>query len=414
MQSTRREAVVSAVLVLMTFSLGFAEFVLIGIVGDVAGGIGADLTSVGNIVGYCAVACAVGTPIIALATSRVPRRLLFVVLLALFNAGNLATLVVDAYWPLVLSRLLPAVAGGTLITLCMTIVPDVVRKERTALVLSLVLAGYSVSSVVGVPLGTLLGSAYGWRAAYIAVFACGVVSSVALVAVLPQNNAAQQGAGIAEQLRLLADPRILLVVAMMVFVAGSTYVFYTYMTPILQDVMGYGPAMTSIALGAFGVACVVSNLISGKVANGPGIKGLPAIFTVHGLLLMALPATIGLGFVGIANMVLVGLVMYAMNSTVQMFFQRVARGLSGSAGILVVAAPHGIQRRHRIRLICGRRRCGRAGHDRHRPRWRSHGPVRRRDGACAQQVDAQSSAGRTKVYPSIKKRPRTIWVRGRL
>lgn len=314
------------VLVLMAFSLGFAEFVLIGIVGDVAADIGADLTAVGNLVGYYALACAVGTPLIALATGGMGRTRLIAALLVLFNLGNLATLFVSAYEPLVASRLLPAATGGTLMALCMTLVPEAAPR-RTALVLSLVLAGYSVSSVVGVPIGTVLAAALGWRAAYVLVFVCGLVSSVALMFCLPPDPVrhAQAASGVRAQLRLLGDARVLLNVAMMMCVAGSTYVFYTYLTPILQDVMGYSTAVTGVILGLFGVACVVSNILSGKVASGPGLAGLPVIFLVHAVLLAALALTIPLGAVGVANMLLVGLVMYAMNSTVQLFYQQVAR-----------------------------------------------------------------------------------------
>ena len=87
----------------------------------------------------------------------------------------------------------------------------------------------------------------------------------------------------------------------------------------------YSTAVTGVILGLFGVACVVSNILSGKVASGPGLAGLPVIFLVHAVLLAALALTIPLGAVGVANMLLVGLVMYAMNSTVQLFYQQVAR-----------------------------------------------------------------------------------------
>jgi DHA1 family inner membrane transport protein len=325
MHAKSRPVLVSALLVLMTFALGFAEFVLIGIVNPVAEGIGSDIVSVGNIVSWYALVCAFGTPALALATGRLPQRKVFLALLLFFNLGNLLTMFAGDYLFLLATRMLPAVSGGTLMALCMAFVPEVASKRATPLVLSLVLAGYSVSSVIGVPIGTMLAGSFGWRAAYLAVLVSGLVASAALVPFLPHVEGAGAAATLRAQVRLLGDRRVLLCVAMMVLVAGSTYVFYTYMTPILEDVMGFDDTSVSVILAVFGIACVASNLLSGWIASNFGVRGLPLTFTMHAALLAALGATIGMGLTGVVNMILVGLVMYAMNSTVQLLYQRVAR-----------------------------------------------------------------------------------------
>lgn len=317
----------AALLVLLAFALGFAEFVLIGITSDVAEGLGTSLTLVGDVVGYYALACAVATPVVALATASASRFKVMAVLLAVFNVGNLATLFAGTYPVLLASRMLPAVTSGTLIALALAYVPDIVGGKRAPHVVGLVLAGFSTSSVIGVPIGTALAGAFGWRAAYVCVFALGIVASVLLLPALARTPSPKPAEAVTlrAQLRILADPRILANIAMILAGAGSTYVFYTYLTPILETVAGFDTAAVSIVLALFGAACVGSNLISGAVASRFGMRALPVTFALHAALLAALGATVATGALGVANIVAVGLLMYVMNSTVQMLFQNVAR-----------------------------------------------------------------------------------------
>ena len=321
--SPRRTAFAAALLVALAFALGFAEFVLIGITPAVAEGLGEPLTLVGDLVGYYALACAVATPVVALATARADRFKVMAALLAVFSAGNLLTLFADDYALLLVSRMLPAATSGTLLALALTYVPDIVAKERVAAVLGLVLAGFSVSSVVGVPIGTALADMLGWKAAYACVFALGLAVSAALLPALPRGSSAH-AAGAAptlrSQLRLLGDARVLGAAAMILAGVASTYVFYTYLAPILADVVGLDAPGASLVLLLFGVTCV-----SGWVADRFGLRALPVVFVTHAALLALLAASLPAGVVGIANILAVGLLMYVMNSTVQMLFQDVAR-----------------------------------------------------------------------------------------
>ncbi|MBC2889280.1 MFS transporter [Gordonibacter massiliensis (ex Traore et al. 2017)] len=324
--SKTRPSFVAALLVALAFALGFAEFVLIGITPDVAEGLGEPLTLIGDIVGYYALACAVAAPVVALATARANRFKLTAVLLVVFNAGNLLTLFADGYALLLMSRLLPAATSGTLLAIALTYVPEIVDAGKVARVLSFVLAGFSVSSVVGVPIGTALADAFGWKAAYACVLALGLVVSALLLPALPRKaRAAHETTTLRSQLRLLGDRRVLANIAMILAGAASTYVFYTYLTPVLEDVMGFGGGAVSVILFALGAACVASNLLSGWVANRFGMRALPLTFALHAALLALLAVTVPLGAAGLADIACVCLLMYVMNSTVQMLFQDVAR-----------------------------------------------------------------------------------------
>lgn len=327
----QRPALVAALLTMLAFALGFAEFVLIGITPDVAADLGEPITRIGDIVGFYALACAVATPVVALATARTSRLKLMAVLLAVFNAGNLLTLLADGYAVLLASRLLPAVTSGTLLAMALTYVPDIVGERKAARVVGIALAGFSVSSVIGVPIGTVLAGAFGWKAAYICVFALGLAATAALLPALPRtrNDAGRAAhaavATVRSQLRLVRDGRVVLNAAMILSGAAATYVFYTYLTPTLEDVMGADGATVSGILLLVGAACVGSNLLSGWLANRFGLRALPFTFALQAAVLASLAATLPLGLVGLANILALALLMYVMNSTVQMLFQNVAR-----------------------------------------------------------------------------------------
>ena len=304
--SRKRNAFATALLTTLAFALGFAEFVLIGITPDVAEGLGEPLTLIGDLVGYYALACAVATPIVALATARADRFKVMAALLVVFNAGNLLTLFADGYALLLVSRVLPAVTSGTLLALALTYVPDIVAPKRVAAVLGFVLAGFSVSSVVGVPIGATLADLFDWKAAYACVLVLGLAVSAVLLPTLPRTpghaRAESADPTLRSQLRLLADGRVLTNIAMILAGAASTYVFYTYLAPVLADVVGLDAAGTSLVLLLFGAACVGSNLLSGWVAGRFGLRALPAAFAVHAALLALLAVSLPAGAVGIANM----------------------------------------------------------------------------------------------------------------
>lgn len=315
----------SALLVALAFALGFAEFILIGIVSDVSEALNEPLTLIGDIVGFYALACAVATPFVALFAGRFRRFSVLVVLLVVFCAGNLLTLFADTYVVLLASRILAASTSGALMAIAMTFVPDIVEESKVANVLSLVFAGFSVSSVLGVPLGALVADALSWKAAYAAVFVLGLVVAIALWFVLPRTGDVDEPATMREQLRLLKDKRILITSAMILCGAASTYVFYTYLTPILEEVMMMPVWAISAVLLVFGAACVVSNLVSGFVAQRFGVEGLPLAFVMQAILLaltaVSIPYTVG----GLVNIMMVGLAMYVMNASVQMLFLDVAK-----------------------------------------------------------------------------------------
>lgn len=324
-RETGKSRVAVYVLLALSFALGCTEFTIIGIEPDIASSLGVDLSLVGNLVGYFAIAYAVCTPLLAVFTGRFRRYQLMLVYLVVFNVGNLCTMLAPSYAVLAVGRMLTAAVSGALLATSLTFVPELVPDRRVAPVVSLIYTGFSIASVLGVPAGKLICGAFGWNVTFGVAAGLAVVVSVALVACMPRTGATDEPSTPADQLVLIADGRVIAGMLIFVFGAGGTYVFYTYVTPVLQDVMGLSSQMASTVLMAYGFACVVSNLLSGWVAQRFGVIGLAGSCLIQAVLLALLFFTTGNLVAGLVNVLLIGVGMYVVNSPGQMHFLNIAQ-----------------------------------------------------------------------------------------
>lgn len=347
--STARTKLATVALVTVGFALGFAEFIVIGITPDIAETYSITLSAAGNLVGYFAVSYAVSTPIIVLSTGRFKRFPLFCVFLAVFNAGNILAVVAPTYEVLMLARILTAVVSGVLLSTVMTFINDIVPRENTARIISFVYAGFSVASVLGTPVGTLLSDAFGVKAAFIAVECIVLLVTVLLLVSVPRSGSTDVSSKVRDQLVILKDRRILLVMLMKSCGMAATYVFYVYVTPIMEDGLGLSVWMTSIVLFFYGAATIVSNLGSGSIAQRFGLAKMPIMFGLQALVLLALGLSLGSGNVALAvvNIVLTGVFIYHMNAPLQSYLLQISakdypRALTLASAVMPTSSDIGI------------------------------------------------------------------------
>lgn len=347
--STARTKLATVALVTVGFALGFAEFIVIGITPDIAETYSITLSAAGNLVGYFAVSYAVSTPIIVLSTGRFKRFPLFCVFLAVFNAGNILAVVAPTYEVLMLARILTAVVSGVLLSTVMTFINDIVPRENTARIISFVYAGFSVASVLGTPVGTLLSDAFGVKAAFIAVECIVLLVTVLLLVSVPRSGSTDVSSKVRDQLVILKDRRILLVMLMKSCGMAATYVFYVYVTPIMEDGLGLSVWMTSIVLFFYGAATIVSNLGSGSIAQRFGLAKMPIMFGLQALVLLALGLSLGSGNVAltVVNIVLTGVFIYHMNAPLQSYLLQISakdypRALTLASAVMPTSSDIGI------------------------------------------------------------------------
>ena len=315
------------VLISLSFMLGMSEFIVVGILPDIAAGLKVSEVTVGNLVSLFAFVYAPVTPLGSALSARFPRFATHLTLVGVFLIGNVLCAFASNYGVLVVARILIALVSGTLVAIAMTYAPDVTTEQYRTKFIAWVFSGFSIASVVGVPVGTWVANTFGWRWTFHLVNVLTVVLIVLMVMVLPRNSHIVK-IGFLPQFRLFFDRRIQLGVLAVVFGAAATYVFYTYLTPIMRDEVHVPEQYLSVGLVIFGAACLWSNLYGGKLADrGRGVEPLThirPIYCAHAVLMASLIVTHWVPVYGALLLVVLGMFMYLQNSASQVLYMDVA------------------------------------------------------------------------------------------
>ncbi|QOV55786.1 MFS transporter [Serratia marcescens] len=279
-------------LTISAFAIGTTEFVIVGLIPTIAEQLGVTVPSAGLLVTIYALGVAIGAPVLTALTSRIPRKLLLVGLMALFTLGNLLAWQSPSYESLVIARLLTGLAHGVFFSIGSTIATSLVAKEKAASAIAIMFGGLTVALVTGVPLGTFIGQQFGWRETFLAVSLIGAVATVASIILVPNNIKNQGSAGVREQMKVLTHPRLLLIYAITALGYGGVFTTFTFLAPMMQELAGFSAPTVSWILLAYGVAVAVGNIWGGKLADRHGaVRALSFIFAALAVLLLVFQFT---------------------------------------------------------------------------------------------------------------------------
>ena len=315
------------ILIASSFMLGMSEFIVVSILPDIAADLKISEVTVGNLVSLFAFVYAPVTPLGSALSARFPRFATHLTLIGIFLAGNLLCAFAPNYAVLVVARIMIALVSGTLVAVAMTYAPDVTTDKFRTKFIAWVFSGFSIASVVGVPVGTWVANTFGWRWAFHIINVLTIVLIVGMVVALPRNSHIVK-IGFLPQFRLFFDRRIQLGVLTVVFGAAASYVFYTYLTPIMRDEVHVPEQYLSVGLVIFGAACLWSNLYGGKLADrGRGVEPLThirPIYCAHAVLMASLVVAHWVPVYGALLLVVLGMFMYLQNSASQVLYMDVA------------------------------------------------------------------------------------------
>lgn len=315
------------ILIASSFMLGMSEFIVVGILPDIAADLKISEVTVGNLVSLFAFVYAPVTPLGSALSARFPRFATHLTLIGIFLAGNILCAFAPNYAVLVVARIMIALVSGTLVAVAMTYAPDVTTDRFRTKFIAWVFSGFSIASVVGVPVGTWVANTFGWRWAFHMINVLTIVLIIGMVMVLPRNSHIVK-IGFLPQFRLFFDRRIQLGVLDVVCGAAASYVFYTYLTPIMRDEVHVPEQYLSVGLVIFGVACLWSNLYGGKLADrGRGVEPLThirPIYCAHAVLMASLVVAHWVPVYGALLLVVLGMFMYLQNSASQVLYMDVA------------------------------------------------------------------------------------------
>lgn len=315
-------AVVS--LVVWSFVLGACEFIMIGILPEVAESLAVPLTQAGMLISGFAFAYAVGTPLFSVWGTRFPRRGFLLALAAAFTAANVVTFFLSDYGALLVLRMAVAVLSGASLSVSTTFAPDITERKYLPSVVAWIFAGFSIAAVFGVPIGTMAAQYISWRWIF-ACIACIAAGNFLLMArSLPAVGRGRGEVDLKAVAGFLTDRRVLLAMGISMTALAGDYTWYAYVTPILRDVMGMEAAWVSPFLFLFGAMTVVSNLGSGRVAALGGMYILWPILAVEAAVNALLLLTLHVFWLGLATILFLGVFIYIYNSSVQIYFLRIS------------------------------------------------------------------------------------------
>jgi predicted MFS family arabinose efflux permease len=311
-------------LTISAFAIGTTEFVIVGLLPTVAKDLDITIPSAGLLVSLYAIGVAIGAPILTALTAKIPRKALLTSIMILFIIGNGLASIAPGFYTLVIARIVTGFAHGVYFSIGATIAASLVSEEKRATAISIMFSGLTLAIVTGVPLGTFIGQHFGWRATFIGVAILGMIGLLASMALVPKNLKNGEPTSLKSQLKVLASKRLILAFLMTAFGYGGTFVIFTYLSPILQEITGLQEATVTIILLLYGIAIAIGNLIGGKVANKNPLKALLWMFGLQGLVLLVFFFTMSNPVLSIITLFFVGILSFASVPGLQLLVVQIA------------------------------------------------------------------------------------------
>ncbi|NIF34076.1 MFS transporter [Enterobacter sp. Cy-643] len=253
-------------LAMSAFAIGTTEFVIMGLLPEVAGDLHVSIPVAGWLISGYALGVAIGAPIMALLTARLPRKLSLILLMVIFIVGNLLCALALSYNFLMLARVITALCHGAFFGIGAVVAASLVPAGRKASAVALMFTGLTLANVLGVPIGTWFGQLYGWRATFWGVAVIGVIAFLALVVSLPSQKD-EEATDLKSEIKALAHGKLWLSLSMTVFFSAAMFALFSYVAPMLLQVTGITPEGVSWTLFLMGAGLTVGNILGGRLAD---------------------------------------------------------------------------------------------------------------------------------------------------
>lgn len=317
------------------FGIGTAEFVMMGVLPQAAAELGVSIPTAGNLISGYALGVVVGAPALTILGARLPRKTMLVVTMGLFTAGNALFALAPNAGVGVALRFLAGLPHGAFFGAGAVVAAGLAGTGSRAKAVSMMFMGLTLANVVGVPLGTLLGQQFGWRATFAVVAAIGVVAVAAIMRLVPdQGRPAPGQSTVLDQLAAFRSPQVWLALAIVTFGLGGTFACLSYLTPILTDVSGYSPTAVTLLLALAGLGMTVGNYLGGWIADKALMPGVYAA-------LIGIAVVLGLFTITSGNKVAAAVTVFAIGAVgfmVAPIMQALVMDKAGGAASLVSAA----------------------------------------------------------------------------
>lgn len=312
-----------------SIALGSLEFSVIGIQTELAQFFGRNVADIGLLVTSFAIGMVIGTPVVMVLTAEMNRFRIMTASMLLLIALTALSVVMENYFVLLICRFVSAFLCGAIVSSSYVLSTDIPAPENRGKAMTLVFAGYSVSSVFIIPVIETLANHFSWQTSYLMVMVIQIISIVMMFLFLPREGSKWSG-NRDDEINLFRDKRIILALVAPIFAVCAVYMVYSYITTIFVDGFGIMEKYLYVFLFVFGLMTIVSNVISAYVESHGGICALKTVFAIQAVVLVLVSVAIiwlndDLWLVGVSIMMLIGVIMYILNTPIQSYYIRVAK-----------------------------------------------------------------------------------------
>lgn len=311
-------------LAISAFAIGSTEFISVGLMPMLVTNFHIDLAQAGLTVSVYALGIMVGAPVMTLLTGQMNRHRLMLLIMGLFITGNLLATFAPTFGVLLAGRVIAALAHGIFMTIASVIAADVVAPEKRASAIAVMFTRLTVATVTGVPLGTMIGQLGGWRWSFIFISAIGVLGLLADYWLVPRELPLPAKATARGILRVLTNPQLLVALLVTAMGYGGTFVVYTYLSPLLEQSMGWSAGAVVIILVVYGLMVALGNTLGGRWANAKPLAALFKMFTGLLITLLVLTLTASSHWLGLLTVLVMGIFAFMNVPGLQLYIVQLA------------------------------------------------------------------------------------------
>ena len=318
-------------LAVSAFAIGTTEFISVGLLPLIADDLDIPVTTAGLTVSLYALGVTFGAPILTSLTSSMSRKTLLLWIMFIFIAGNTMAATASSIGILLAARVISAFSHGVFMSIGSTIAADIVPEDKRASAISIMFTGLTVATVTGVPFGTFIGQQFGWRFAFMVIIAVGIIAFITNGILVPSKLRKGTKTTMRDQLKLVTNSRLLLLFVITALGYGGTFVVFTYLSPLLQEVTGFKAGTVAVILLGYGIAIAIGNMIGGKLSNRNPIAALFYMFIVQAIVLFVLTFTAPYQATGLITILCMGLLAFMNVPGLQVYVVMLAERFVPSA-----------------------------------------------------------------------------------
>lgn len=311
-------------LAVSAFAIGSTEFISVGLIPMLIQSFHVSMAQAGLTVSVYAMGIMIGAPVMTLLTGQINRHTLMVIIMLLFITGNLVAAFAPTFTILLGGRVIAALAHGIFMTVASVIAADVVAPSKRASAIAVMFTGLTVATVTGVPMGTMIGQLGGWRWSFIFISAIGLIGLIADYILVPRELPLPSKATAKGVLRVLGNPQLLLALLVTALGYGGTFVAYTYLSPLLEQKMGWSSSAVVVILVVYGLMVALGNTLGGRWANKKPLSALLKMFTGLFVTLVILAFTASSHWLGLLTVLAMGFFAFMNVPGLQLYIVQLA------------------------------------------------------------------------------------------